>query len=528
MVTTETQCEINAVSTKCHNFWTTQPEIWFAQTEAKFANRKITNDQTNYYYILATLDQETARKLLNDIAHPPALDKYQHLKSRLLKAAKLLDTQGLGDRRPSVLLAEMQTLSDGHADCPLFKEIFFRPPLEYPCTYEANHRMHQKLFCVSSQRSGSVILFLLDTYSNRKFLVDTGAELSVLPATWKDRQSSEAETTLPAANGITGLTLEKTLVSQLSELIFYKLIDYSLTLLGTNWWMQKRSYRSLLNQAMPKHMVEHSIETVGDLSYSKPRRLSVDMLDIAKQEFERMEQLGIVRRSKSPWASPMIGDRIETIAVLSTQQNLIVTRFPHTRFQLQINPIRGYHQVPVGAEDIQRTAVTSPFGLFEFLRMPFGLKNAAQTFQRLMDQVFLDLNFVFMYIDDILVFSHTTAQHTEHLNTVFQPLNDFDLRINSDKCTFGNSRINLLGHLISKDGLIPLPERVEAYETSVSCFEVEAKVPYLDRGNVGCLRQSEKQIISCNDAGFFQKQLPLWLSQQTLPCWQWGQLWNNS
>ena len=68
---------------------------------------------------------------------------------------------------------------------------------------------------------------------------------------------------------------------------------------------------------------------------------------------------------------------------------------------------KGYYQVPVAPKDIEKPAVITPFGLYEFLRMPFGLRNTGQSFQRLMDEVLLGIPHTFVYLDDILVASET-------------------------------------------------------------------------------------------------------------------------
>ena len=94
--------------------------------------------------------------------------------------------------------------------------------------------------------------------------------------------------------------------------------------------------------------------------------------------------------------------------------------------------------------------------------MPFGLKNAAQAFQRLMDTVCHGLELTFVYIDDILVASKDVETHKRHLRLLFQRLRQYGLVINVAKCQFGRNSLDFLGHRITCHGTIPLPDKVDA------------------------------------------------------------------
>ena len=113
-------------------------------------------------------------------------------------------------------------------------------------------------------------------------------------------------------------------------------------------------------------------------------------------------------------------------------------------------------------DDICKTAITTPFGLFEFTKMPFGLRNAAQTFQRFMDEVTRGLDFVYVYIDDILIASTNALAHEVHLRLLFDRFRQYGVVINPAKSVFGVSSLEFLGHKVSANGIQPLDSKVQA------------------------------------------------------------------
>ena len=242
----------------------------------------------------------------------------------------------------------------------------------------------------------------------------------------------------------------------------------------------------------PKHGVQHHIPTTGRPLQSRARRLAPDKLAVAKEEIDKLCKLGVCKRAKSEWASPLMVARKPCLRPCSCTGSTpcggwrvcgdfrrLNAQTPDDKYPVRslqdftaelhgktifskIDLMKGYHQIPVAPNDICKTGVITPFGLFVFPRTPFGLKNAGQDFQRLMDSIFGEIPHVYVYLDDLLIASETPEQHLEDLRVVFKALADNGLVIQRKKCILGKPTIDFLGYKVDPQGISPLPDRVEA------------------------------------------------------------------
>ena len=218
-----------------------------------------------------------------------------------------------------------------------------------------------------------------------------------------------------------------------------------------------------------------------------PYRIPHAYRESVQKEIEELKEQGIIVPSESEWAAPivLVGKKDGSLRLCVDYRRLNslskADAYPMPRIEELIDGLgkakylstldlaKGYWQVPVAVEDQPKTAFTTPFGLFEFKRMPFGLKGAPATFQRMMDMLLTGLGeYSSAYIDDIIVFSGTWEEHLQHITVILQRLKKAGLTAKPGKCQFGMAECSYLGYRVGNGHVKVERSKVEA----VSAFPV--------------------------------------------------------
>jgi len=218
-----------------------------------------------------------------------------------------------------------------------------------------------------------------------------------------------------------------------------------------------------------------------DIKSQQPYRTSPDKQKHIKDAIDTLSKLDVIQPSNSSVASPVIvviqhgkprfcvdlrevNSKIASDRYALPKQDMIFAALIGAIFFTILDANRGYHQFGLTLRSRKFTAFTTDFGLFEFKRVPFGLKTAPAHFQRAIDIILGSMrwDFALAYIDDIIVYSKTLEEHVEHIAAVLDALEKAGMTLAEGKCHFGYQDIKLLGHRISRLGLSTLEEKVQA------------------------------------------------------------------
>jgi hypothetical protein len=234
----------------------------------------------------------------------------------------------------------------------------------------------------------------------------------------------------------------------------------------------------------PKRDIDFPLNLMpGETPVSKsPYRMSTPEMKELQFHLEEILRKGYIHPSMLPWGALVLfvkkKDGMLRLFIDFRQLNKVTVKnnYPLSRIDDLFDQLKdakifskidlksGYHQVRIKDEDISKTSFRTMYGHYKFTVVPFGLSNAPVVFMCLMNGVFRDYldKFVIVFLDDILVYSKLEEEHEKHLSMVLQVLREHQLYAKLSKCSFYQEQIHCLGHIISEEGIVVDPKKVEA------------------------------------------------------------------
>lgn len=293
------------------------------------------------------------------------------------------------------------------------------------------------------------------------------------------------------------------------------------------------SWPTVCNQEIGyTNLVKHRIITTDELPVRKRAyKVSIEKQSFVEGQIKELLDKKIIRPSCSPWASPVVvvqkkdgGSRL-CIDYRGLNAKTHLDAYPMPQIQDILESLHGatvfstldlksgYWQLEMESHSIQKTGFITSSGLYEFLRLPFGLKNAAASFQRLMEHVLRELKgkCCMVYIDDVVVYSKNKQDHLQHLQQVFNCFHKAGLTLNLKKCNFIQKSLTFLGHVVSREGIKTDPTKV----TAVSSFPIPQSLKEVQRF-LGMAGWYHRFIPS-----FSEKAAPLHALKQKNSTWIW-------
>ena len=214
----------------------------------------------------------------------------------------------------------------------------------------------------------------------------------------------------------------------------------------------------------------------------KPYPIAMKHYEWVKDEIEKLLTGKVICTSCSSWSAPIIvvpkGNRGKCLVIDYRALKKVTRKFtwPMPKFEdifselngatyfTTLDLCAGYHHIPLDKSSIPKTAFNSPFGIYEYVKVPFGLVQAPAYFQELMTSILKDFPFAIAYLDDIIIFSKTPQEHLSHIRIVFEKLKSANLSMKKSKCSFFLKEIQYLGHILSATGIRPLPSKIHGIQ----------------------------------------------------------------